>query len=143
MRKVLLIEWNIKENGIGLHLQAKKHYVHYRHISYSMVSMIGRNALKTYIIEIHEINKETNYDTLLSTPLSKATEVDNKAKVIETEEESLLRLHTNDGEYFVDTTSKSDVILHSASSTKITDSFIRKFQNTKGLGYLFRFYFKP
>ncbi|OPG95155.1 hypothetical protein B2I21_28105 [Chryseobacterium mucoviscidosis] len=96
----------------------------------------GRNALKTYIIEIHEINKQTNYDSLLSTLLSKALEVDDKSKVIETEEESLLRLHTSDGDYFIDTTSRRYVILHSASSTKITDRFIRKFQNTKGLDTL-------
>lgn len=96
----------------------------------------GRNALKTYVIEIHGFNDKTEYDILQKTLITRAKEVDNDSKISETEEESLLCLNTSDGEYFIDTASKRYVVIHTANSTKVTDRFIKKFQNTDGLDTL-------
>lgn len=107
----------------------QRNYIHYSEFKkYDY----GRNAVKTYIVEVHNFNNLTNSDEIFKSLLLRAKNIDKKSEIYETSEETLLYLTTSDGQYFIDTSSKRFIVIHTANSTKVTDSFIKKFQNSDG-----------
>lgn len=95
-----------------------------------------RNAVKSYVVEVHNFSELTKPDEIIESLLMRARNIDKKSEIHETLEETLLYLTTSNGQYFVDTSSKRFIVIHTANSTKVTDPFIKKFQNSNGFDSL-------
>lgn len=109
----------------------------YRDIKFKRQYSYGHNAVKAYVIEAHPFNRQDlSRDEVVAAVLERARGIDPNARVVETQEESLVYLETATVDFYLDLSNRRYVTFHTADPTKVSDPFVKKFYNHRGFDSL-------